>query len=179
MNYSVYYPSTVPIVCDSGFKAESVNLKCNLNGKWMWDEYETNENLKQQSGSKIQCKKVDCGEIDGSLLSPYDANIYWQEYTYYNSVAIVICNSKDVRYVGELLCKETGQWKWKNGVMQFRCPSFTPINTNIKVSVFSQYLEWFIVAIIIGGLSVIFVCLHLHSYLYNMYTQKYYSSVDH
>ena len=164
-NYSIYYPSTVPIVCDIGFTAESVNLKCNLNGKWVWDNYEKENN---EQFSPMKCVKVDCGKIDKQLLAPYDAHIYWQQYTYFKSVAIVICNSKDVKHIGELICRETGQWKWKHGKMTFLCPSFTPIK-NIKPSIFSQYLEWFIVTIIIGGLLFIFGCLHLHKYLYNKY----------
>ena len=181
-NYSIYYPSTVPIVCDIGFEAEPVNLKCNLNGNWSWDNFEKDddENAKQKQVhnaneeifSPMTCKKVDCGQIDESLLAPYDAHVYWQEYTYYNAMAIVICDSKDVKHVGQLICKETGQWKWKEGRMKFRCPSFTPVK-NIKASVFSQYLEWFIAAIIIGGLAFIFACLHLHKYLYNKYNQRY------
>ena len=36
-NYSIYYPSVVPITCDIGYKAEPINLKCQLNGKWEWE----------------------------------------------------------------------------------------------------------------------------------------------
>ena len=185
-NYSIYYPSTVPIVCDIGFNAEPINLKCNLDGKWMWDNYEKEDNEQSKNTqvhnaneyifSPMKCVKVDCGKIDQALLAPYYAHVYWQEYTHYNSLAIVICNSKDVNHVGELICKETGHWKWKEGKMKFLCPSFTPIK-NIKASVFSQYLQWFIVAIIIGGLLFIFVCLHVHKYLYNKYNQLYYNII--
>jgi len=35
-NYSIYSPSTVAIVCEKGYSAESIDLECDGDGNWKW-----------------------------------------------------------------------------------------------------------------------------------------------
>lgn len=175
-DYSVYHPSTVTIICETGFTADPVDLKCDSDGKWKWDirgiEGTTNIDKVSAVIPKIECRKVQCGAIDQSWFALYDANVYWQEYSYYNATAIVYCNAKEVRHVGELVCQDSGEWKWKRGFMPFQCPSFS-INKNSKGSMMAKYGRWILAGCLMFVAVMIFVGMNLSPHLINKYRDKF------
>ena len=144
INYSMYYPSLVQMNCKPGYQGQQVDYICNIDGTWDW------------SDNALECNDVKCGDLDDSQFNKYHAFIYWKKYDLYQSRVNIHCISKEVNYYDELICTTSGEWKWINGSMKKRCPAWIP-KQNHNISLFTQYFEWFLPAIILGLIGLYFV----------------------